>query len=104
LKRVEHVTVDVAREALRDVEGGIREFEPFIRFHTFGESSIDFSVILRVREFTDRYLVTHEFIKRLKTRYEQEGIEIPFPQRTVHGQLSMLDRVAEASGGHGVAR
>jgi small-conductance mechanosensitive channel len=104
LKRVEHVTVDVAREVLRDVEGGIREFEPFIRFHTFGESSIDFSVILRVREFTDRYLVTHEFIKRLKTRYEQEGIEIPFPQRTVHGQLSMLDRVAEASGGHGVAR
>jgi small-conductance mechanosensitive channel len=39
---------------------------------------------LRGQEFTDQYLVTHEFIKRLQRRYAQEGIEIPFPIRTVH--------------------
>ncbi|HDK25670.1 MAG TPA: mechanosensitive ion channel family protein, partial [Candidatus Atribacteria bacterium] len=32
----------------------------------------------------DRYLVTHEFIKRLHKRYKEEGIEIPFPIRTVY--------------------
>ncbi len=83
LKKVERVTIDVAREVMQEVEGGVREFEPFIRYHTFGDSSIDFSVILRGREFTDQFLIKHEFIKRLHERYQQEGIEIPFPIRTI---------------------
>jgi small-conductance mechanosensitive channel len=84
LAKVERVTIEVAREVQRTVAGAQPDFEPFIRFHTFGDSSIDFSVILRVKEFTDRYLVTHEFVKRLQARYAIEGIEIPFPQRVVH--------------------
>lgn len=84
LKKVESVTVEVAKETLKEVQGGVPTFEPFIRYHTFGDSSINFSVILRVREFTDRYLVTHEFMKRLHARYKQEGITIPFPQRVMH--------------------
>jgi small-conductance mechanosensitive channel len=84
LEKVERVTIDVAKQVLHEVTGGVATFEPFIRYNTFGNSSIDFTVILRVSQFVDRYLVTHEFIKRLKKRYDQEGIEIPFPQRVVH--------------------
>ena len=84
LAKVERVTVETAREVQRTVEGAVPEFEPFIRFHTFGDSSINFSVILRVKEFVGRYAVTHEFVKRLHRRYAAEGIEIPFPQRVVH--------------------
>ena len=83
LDQVEQVTIDVAREVMDESQGGIPEHIPFIRYHTFGESSIDFSVILRAMEFTDQYLVTHEFIKRLHRRYRAEGIEIPLPIRTV---------------------
>lgn len=88
LQKVERVTCDVAHDTLTSVQGGVGEFDPFIRYHTFGDSSINFTVILRVKEFTDRYLVTHEFVKRLKQRYDQEGIEIPFPQRVVHAPSS----------------
>jgi small-conductance mechanosensitive channel len=84
LKKVERITIEVAREVMRDVEGGVREFEPFTRYHTFGDSGINFSVIMRGREFTDQFLIKHEFIKRLHERYQQEGIEIPFPIRTIH--------------------
>lgn len=84
MRKVEQVTCQVARETLRSVPGGVPDFDPFIRYHTFGDSSINFTVILRVKEFTDRYLVTHEFMKRLKARYDEDGIEIPFPQRVVH--------------------
>lgn len=84
LAEVERATIDVAREVLKEVEGGVPAFDPFIRYHTFGNSSIDFTVILRVKTFTDRYLVTHEFVKRVKARFDREGIEIPFPQRVVH--------------------
>jgi small-conductance mechanosensitive channel len=84
LKRVELITVEVAKEVMKKVEGGIPEFEPFIRYHTFNNSSIDFTVILRAREYTDKYLIKHEFIKRLHKRYDKEGIVIPFPIRTVY--------------------
>jgi small-conductance mechanosensitive channel len=84
LEMVERVTVETARQVLAEAQGGIAEFEPFIRYHTFNDFSIDFSVILRVREFVDQYLVKHEFIKRLKRVYDEKGIEIPFPIRTVY--------------------
>jgi small-conductance mechanosensitive channel len=83
LDRVERVTVEVAHEVMAEVEGGVGDHRPSVRFHTFGESSIDFSVALRTREFADQYLVVHEFIKRLHRRYRREGIAIPFPVRTL---------------------
>jgi small-conductance mechanosensitive channel len=83
LERVERVTAEVGREVMRSVTGGVATFEPFIRFHTFGEYSVNFTVILRAKEFVDQYLIKHEFIKRLHVRYRQEGITIPFPTRTI---------------------
>ncbi|HPD60948.1 MAG TPA: mechanosensitive ion channel family protein [Thermodesulfobacteriota bacterium] len=84
LKKVERVTVEVGKEVMRGVPGGVPEFEPFIRYHTFADFSINFSVILRAKEFTDNFLIQHEFIKRLHQRFKEEGIEIPFPIRTIY--------------------
>ena len=84
LEKVERVTIEVAKEVLQQVEGGVKEFEPFIRYHTFSDFSINFTVILRAKEYVHKYLITHEFIKRLHRRYQSEGIEIPFPIRTIY--------------------
>jgi small-conductance mechanosensitive channel len=86
LAKVEKVTIEVAKEVLGRVTGGVKTFEPFVRYHTFADFSINFSVILRVNEFVDQYLVKHEFVKALHKRYGEEGIEIPFPIRTVFMQ------------------
>lgn len=83
LGKVERVTIDVGKEVMREVQGGVPEFTPFIRYHTFDDFSINFTVILRAKEFVDQYLIKHEFVKRLQKRYKEEGIEIPFPIRTV---------------------
>ncbi len=88
LAQVERVVVDVGRAVMRDVDGGVPDFEPFVRFHTFGESSVDFTVILRAGEFAGQYLVKHEFVKRLHARFRAEGIVIPFPIRTVHNAVA----------------
>ncbi|MDH4210746.1 MAG: mechanosensitive ion channel family protein [candidate division WOR-3 bacterium] len=84
LAKVERVTIDVAKKVVKEVQGGEAEFEPILRFHTFADFSINFSVIVRVKEYINKYLVRHEFIKALHKRYNEEGIEIPFPIRTVH--------------------
>ncbi|MDD3268114.1 MAG: mechanosensitive ion channel family protein [Syntrophomonadaceae bacterium] len=84
LERVEDIVCDVAREVMKGIIEGVPEFEPFIRYHTFSESSIDFTVILRTKTFTGQYMVKHEFIKRLHRRFNEEGIEIPFPIRTLY--------------------
>jgi small-conductance mechanosensitive channel len=83
LEQVEQVTNEIAREVMKEVPGGVGDYEPFIRYHTFADSSINFTVYLRCQEFFDKFLVQHEFIKRLKQRYDLEGINIPFPIRTV---------------------
>jgi len=87
LKHVERVVMETGAEVMREVAGGVPAFEPFIRYHTFGDSSIDFTVILRATEFVDQYLIKHEFIKRLHARFNQEGIVIPFPIRTMIARM-----------------
>jgi small-conductance mechanosensitive channel len=84
LEKVEEVTKDVAKEVMREVQGGIPDFDPYIRYREFNDFSIDFLVILRAREVLDQYLITHEFIKRLHKRFKAEGIVIPFPIRAVN--------------------
>lgn len=83
LIHVERVVTDVGRTVMTEVPGGVPDFEPFIRYHTFADSSVNFTVILRAKEFVDQYLIKHEFIKRLHVRFSQEGIVIPFPIRTI---------------------
>lgn len=84
LKKVEKITCEVAKEIMREVSGGVAGFDPFIRYHTFGDFSINFTVILRAKEFVDQYLIKHEFIKRLHERYAKEGIIIPYPIRAIN--------------------
>lgn len=79
LEQVQRVTVEVARQVMKDVPGGVPDFEPSIRFHTLGDQALRLQVNLRVREFADQSLVKHEFIRRILARYRQEGIRIPHP-------------------------
>ncbi|QJW46573.1 mechanosensitive ion channel family protein [bacterium BFN5] len=82
LDHVEKITVEVAKQILQEIEGGVKSFKPAVRYVSFGEYSITFNVTLRVKTVTDQYLVRHEFIKRIHVRFQQEGIKIPFLTRT----------------------
>jgi small-conductance mechanosensitive channel len=83
--KVEAVLLEVAKEAAGKLPGLLAEPAPFVRFNPgFGASSLDFTLICQVAEFTDQYAVQHELRKRIFARFRVEGIEIPFPQRVVH--------------------
>ena len=84
LSKVEQVTIEIAKEVMKEVPGGVPEFEPVVRYHTFADFSINFTVILGVRKFEDGHIIKHEFIKRLHERYRAESIVIPYPIRTIN--------------------
>ena len=79
LEFVEQVTLEVARQVLIDHEWGVDDYNTFVVYHTFDNSSINFTVMLRAKEYFNRFWVKSAFIKALHKRYNQEGIVIPFP-------------------------
>ena len=82
--RVERVLVEEAQAAVGQVPGLLGAPPPFVRFIPgFGESSLYFTLICQVATFVDQYGVQHELRKRILRRLRAEGIEIPFPIRTV---------------------
>lgn len=93
LAHVEKVTIEVARELQIKIDGYEPEFDengkdtsrfaPFVRYQAFSDSSIDFNTYLHVRNFAKQYILKHEFIKAIKIRFDEEGINIPFPIRTL---------------------
>ncbi len=83
--RVEKILLEEAKKAAGEIPGLLGDPEPFVRFIPgFGESSLDFTLICQVSEFVDQYLAQHELRKRIFNRFKEEGIEIPFPHRTVY--------------------
>jgi small-conductance mechanosensitive channel len=83
--QVERILVEEAAKAVGEVPGLLGDPAPFVRFIPgFGESSLDFTLVCQVAEFTDQYPAQHELRKRIFRRFRHEGIEIPFPQRVVH--------------------
>jgi len=84
-ERVERILIEETKKAVGEIPGLLGDPEPFVRFIPgFGDSSLNFTLICQVQEFVDQYLAQHELRKRIFKRFKEEGIEIPFPHRTVY--------------------
>tara|TARA_B100000959_G_scaffold67595_1_gene71657 strand:+ start:1112 stop:2164 length:1053 start_codon:yes stop_codon:yes gene_type:complete len=83
LDQVGKVVMEVATELHTSMDEVNKDAEPSFKFRGFGESSIDLAVYFRGNKYGDQNPIIHEFIKRLHKRFNQEGIEIPYPVRTV---------------------
>lgn len=82
---IERILVDVASRAAGEVDGLLGDPEPVARFSPgFGDSALGFTLVVHVAQFTDQFLVQHELRKRIFHRFRAEGIEIPFPSRTLY--------------------
>ncbi|MBD2597762.1 mechanosensitive ion channel family protein [Nostoc spongiaeforme FACHB-130] len=84
LEQVEKITVEVAKDVMREIAPELIANEPYIRFHTFNDFSIDFTLYMRVSEYFDQRMGKHLFVKKLHKRYQESGISIPFPIRDIY--------------------
>lgn len=82
---VEKVLLDTAQKAIEELPFLLGDPAPAVNLSPgFGESSLDFTITCHVREFSDQAAAQHELRKRIIKRLKEEGIEIPFPHRTVY--------------------
>ncbi|WP_460311445.1 mechanosensitive ion channel family protein [Aliiglaciecola aliphaticivorans] len=84
LDHVEKVTLEVAKQVLKSHKWGIPEYDTFVIFTGFDNSSINLTVMLRAQEYFNRFFIRSEFIKALHKRFAQEGIVIPYPIQAIN--------------------
>ncbi|MEM4272190.1 MAG: mechanosensitive ion channel family protein, partial [Candidatus Bilamarchaeaceae archaeon] len=55
-----------------------------IRPDKFGESSIDYKIIVKIPTYMDKYPVQGELVREIYYQFKKDGITIPFPTRTLY--------------------
>ena len=81
-RRVQAILEDELKRAASEIEGVTPEPNA-VALKQLGASSIDFVVMVRMRQWAGRLPIVTELYHRLYARLSAERIEIPFPTRTV---------------------
>ena len=66
-----------------DIEAVLRDPAPESYFASFGDSALNMSLFFWVEEYSQLFAVTDRINSNLLRRFNESGIEIPFPTRTV---------------------
>jgi small-conductance mechanosensitive channel len=83
LEKVEIITLEVAAEVMNTCPCSGKDFTPVVRFKEFGDSNINFAVVLKSADRAGYFVVKHEFIKALHNRFKREYIDIQYPVRKI---------------------
>lgn len=80
--------ISKVREALLQVAGAHKDVlknpEPVVRFLKFGDSSLDFELLVWMDEPESQYALQSEINYEIDAIFRQSNIAIPFPQRDLH--------------------
>ncbi len=75
-------------KALEQVAGDCKLILPLpaprVRMRAFGESSLDFELLVWIKHSEQRGLIRHNLLVEIERCFREQNIQIPFPQRDVH--------------------
>lgn len=78
---IEAILYDEARRATTELEIMLPEPAPVVYLAPgLGEASLEYTVAVQIREFSDQSPAQHELRKRILKRFRAEGIRLPFPR------------------------
>lgn len=86
LNKVEKIGIEEAEMVMKEtslVNGNL-----VFRVRELGEYGVKCALFLTIHQFKDQFLVRHNLIKRLLTRFAKEGIAIPYPTREIRTKMS----------------
>ncbi len=80
--------IDLLEQTLIEIaeknENIIQKPEPRVRFRQFGDYSLNFELLCWAKEPALRGLTVHQLNKAIYKKFNELGIEIPFPQQDLH--------------------
>ncbi len=79
MAKLEAMGREVGIEVMKNVPGGVAEFEPSLRFDSFPDFRINVTAILKAKDFRFQYGLVSEFIKRLQARLKNEKFVMEYP-------------------------
>ena len=84
--------------AARDVKYVIDDPEPSVQFLGFGDSSLDFRLLVWTANPRRHPLIKSDINYRIRQLFLEEGIEIPFPQRELYLRGGALKLKSDGDG------
>ena len=81
LRDVERVSLEVMKELQQRMPEADKTFAPVVRFASFGESNVNFNLVMRGANMGGTFLIRHELIKSVHVRFAKEGLEMNYPVR-----------------------
>lgn len=78
--KVDAILLDIANKTPLVLE----EPKPSVRLTEYAASSQNFELLVWIKHYDDRHPVLDRIFREMFTRFEKEGIEIPFNQMDVH--------------------
>ncbi len=77
---------EILLEAVTSQEGVVLddpEMEPSVRFTNFGNNALEFKITFFIKDVFEQWRITTAGREHIDDRFKEEGITIPFPQRTL---------------------
>lgn len=79
-----HLVTDILLDCARKHKKVLKNPEPYVVFKDFGESSLDFELRCYTRDIWSGWSIPSDLRYEIIHRFDEAGIEIPFPQRSLH--------------------
>ncbi len=90
--------LEVALEAARGVDGVLDDPAPQAYLTGFGGSSMDFDLrVWAAPSQAERRRIQHELVRAIKYAYDEHGIDIPFPIRTLDIAASTREALVDVT-------
>ena len=77
-------TINLVREAVRQVENVSPKIRPVVRIRDFAESGLDWEIKYWVDDYTKYNDTDAQIRQRIWYLFNREGIQFPFPTRTIY--------------------
>ncbi|GMO64040.1 MAG: mechanosensitive ion channel family protein [Endomicrobiia bacterium] len=83
LEHVERIAILAIQEIMNKYDDSVKTFTPIVQFTDFADFSINFTLIFKVKSVYKKSFMQSEALKNLYKKFNDEGIEIPYPRRVV---------------------
>lgn len=99
-RRVERLLVEIATNLAQEDFAGLLKYPApsALLLPGFGASTLDFTLYVNVRRFSDQGAVQSELRKRILERFAKESVEMPFPTQALVLDRSLLSLLSKMPG------